>query len=153
LAANGPFDAIMAVADRATLVAALAAEALGLPHNSPAAVAASRDKYLARQRFQAAGLPVSQFFRVPLAADAAETARRASFPCVLKPLGLSGSRGVIRANDVREFIAAFERIRAILDGVDVQILREDQNRYIQVERFIEGREFALEGLLTEGELR
>src|SRR5437016_9821190 len=52
LAANGPFDAIMAVADRATLVAALTAEALGLPHNSPAAVAASRDKYLARQRFQ-----------------------------------------------------------------------------------------------------
>ena len=77
-------------------------------------MAASRDKYLARQRFQAAGLPVSQFFRVPLAADAAETARRASFPCVLKPLGLSGSRGVIRANDVREFIAAFESLASVL---------------------------------------
>src|SRR6266446_321932 len=66
LAANGPFDAIMAVADRPTLVAALTAEALGLPHNSPAAVTASRDKYLARQRFQAAGLPVPEFFRVHL---------------------------------------------------------------------------------------
>jgi biotin carboxylase len=153
LVANGPFDAVLAVADRPTLVASIAAEALGLPHNSPAAVTASRDKFLARQRFQAAGLPVPDFFRVPLAADAADTARRASFPCVLKPLGLSGSRGVIRANDVEEFIAAFERIRAILDGVDVQILREEQNRYIQVESFIDGREFALEGLLTHGELQ
>jgi len=153
LVANGPFDAIVAVADRPALVAAIAAEALGLPHNPPAAVSASRDKYLARQRFQAVGLPVPQFFRVPLSADAAGTARRASFPCVLKPLGLSGSRGVIRANDVEEFIVAFERVRAILDGVDVQILREEQNRYIQVESFIDGREFALEGLLTHGELQ
>jgi biotin carboxylase len=153
LAANGPFDAILAVADRSTLVAALTAEALGLPHNSPAAVTASRDKYLARQRFQAAGLPVPEFFRVHLGADAAEAARRASFPCVLKPLGLSASRGVIRANDVQEFTTAFERIRAILDGVDVQILREEQNRYIQVESFIEGREFTLEGLLTNGGLQ
>src|SRR6185503_1894378 len=126
-----------AVADRPTLIAALTAEALGLPHNSPAAVTASRDKYLARQRFETAGLPVPEFFRVHLGADAAEIARRASFPCVLKPLGLSASRGVIRANDVAEFIVAFERIRSILDGVDVQILREEQNRYIQVESFIE----------------
>lgn len=153
LLANGPFDAVMAVADRPTLVASTTAEALGLPHNSPAAVIASRDKFLAHQRFQAAGLPVPDFFRVPLASDTADTARRASFPCVLKPLGLSGSRGVIRADDVAEFIAAFERIRAILDGVDIQILREEQNRYIQVESFIEGREFALEGLLTKGELQ
>lgn len=153
LAANGPYDAILAVADRPTLIAALTAEALGLPHNSRAAVTACRDKYLARQRFQAAGLPVPEFFRVHLGADAAETAGRATFPCVLKPLGLSASRGVIRANDVEEFIAAFVRIRAILDGVDVQILREEENRYIQVESFIEGREFALEGLLTNGELK
>jgi biotin carboxylase len=153
LVANGPFDAIVAVADRPALVAAIAAEALGLPHNPPPAVSASRDKYLARQRFQAAGLPVPQFFRVPLTADAAVAGRRASFPCVLKPLGLSGSRGVIRANSVAEFIVAFERIRAILDGVDVQILREEQNRFIQVECFIAGREYALEGLLTNGELQ
>ena len=53
LMANGPFDAVTAVADRGTLVASITAEALGLPHNSPAAIAASRDKFLARQRFQA----------------------------------------------------------------------------------------------------
>src|SRR5712692_983836 len=153
LAASGPFDAVVAVGDQPTLLAALASAALGLPFHSPAAVAACRDKYLARQRFQALGLPVPKFFRVPVSADPAETARRTPFPCVLKPLGLSASRGVIRANDTVEFVTAFERIRALLESTDVLALREEHNRYIQVESFIPGREFALEGLVTGGKLQ
>lgn len=153
LSAAGPFDGIVAVADRPTLIAALVADALGVPYNSPASVAACRDKYLARQRFEAAGLPVPKFFRVPVSANPLDAAGRAPFPCVLKPLGLSGSRGVIRANDVAEFEAAFARIRALLGSVDIAVMREEQNRYIQVESFIDGREFALEGLVTAGELQ
>src|SRR5579872_4180346 len=107
VAAGGPFDGIVAVGDRPTLLAALVGEALAIPHNSPAAVAACRDKYLAHQRFQAAGLPVPEFFRVAINADPVVTVARAPFPCVLKPLGLSASRGVIRANDTSEFVAAF----------------------------------------------
>ncbi len=153
VAAGGPFDGIVAVGDRPTLLAALVAEALAIPHDSPAAVAACRDKYLAHQRFQAAGLPVPDFFRVAVTADPVVTAARAPFPCVLKPLGLSASRGVIRANDAAEFGAAFERIRALLESADIAALREEQNRYIQVESFIEGREFSLEGLVTAGQLQ
>jgi len=153
LVAEGPFDAVVAVADRPTLVAALTAEGLGIPYNSPAAVRCCRDKYLARQRFQAAGLPVPNFFRVRVNENPTDAARRAQFPCVLKPLGLSASRGVIRANDAAEFVGAFHRIRAILDSSDVLVLREEHNRFIQVESFIEGREFALEGLITGGRLQ
>ena len=153
LAASGPFDGIVAVADRPTLVAALAAEALAIPHHSPEAVMACRDKYLARQQFQAAGLLVPEFFRVPADSAPREAAKRAPFPCVLKPLGLSGSRGVIRADDKRQFLSAFERIHALLRGADVAALREEQNRYIQVESFIEGPEFAVEGVVTRGELQ
>ena len=153
LAAKGPFDGIVAVADRPTLIAALTAEALGMPYHPPATVAACRDKFLARQRFQAAGLPVPGFFRVPVSEDPVEIAGRTMFPCVLKPLGLAASRGVIRANNPAEFVAAFERIRRLLGSADIAILREEQNRYIQVESFIEGREFALEGLVTRGELQ
>ena len=149
----GPFDGILAVGDRPTFLAALTAESLGIPHHPPAAVAACRDKFLARQAFQAEGLPVPEFFRVPISSDPIEVARRASFPCVLKPLGLSGSRGVIRANNVDEFADAFERIRALLEGTDVAILREEQNQYLQLERFIDGREFAVEGIVTHGEVR
>jgi biotin carboxylase len=149
----GPFDGIIAVADRPTLVAALAAERLALPYNSPASVEGARNKFVARQRFESAGLPVPRFFRVPLDQDPAEVTARAPYPCVLKPLGLSASRGVIRANDPAEFLAAFRRIEALLARAEIRMMRDEQNRYIQVETFIEGREYAIEGVLTDGRLQ
>jgi biotin carboxylase len=149
----GPFAAIVAVSDRPTLAAALTAEALKLPYNSPASVAAARDKYVARQLYQAAGLPVPQFYRLSLDDDPHAAAAGTFYPCVLKPLGLSASRGVIRANDAAEFVAAFQRIKALLESVEVAILREEQHRYVQVESYIEGHEFAIEGLLTDGRLQ
>jgi hypothetical protein len=72
---------------------------------------------------------------------------------VLKPLGLSASRGVIRANSQKEFHAAFRRIESLLADPDIARLHEDQDRFLQVESFIDGREFALEGILTNGQLR
>jgi len=146
-------DGIVAVGDRPAHIASLAAAKLGIPWSSPEAVAAARNKNESRRRFAAAGLPVPEFFRVPLTAGPAQSAARASYPCVLKPLGLSASRGVIRANNQREYVAAFERIAAILDQPEIQQMREDGDRYIQVERFITGREFAVEGILTNGSLQ
>jgi biotin carboxylase len=140
------FDAVAAVGDAPAVLAADVAEALGIPFHPPAAVRACRDKYLARQLFQAAGLPVPQFFRVPLADAPDAAAGRAPYPCVLKPLGLSASRGVIRANDPAEFRTAFARIRRLL-------AREPQSQYLQVEAYIPGREFAVEGIMTLGAAR
>src|SRR5579859_4700055 len=151
IAQSGPFDGILAVADRPTLVAALAAEKLGIPYNSAASVEAARNKFLARQRFQAAGLPVPQFFSVPIDED--PTQIEPPYPCVLKPLGLSASRGVIRADNPAEFAAAFRRIQALLARPEIRVMRDEQNRYIQVESFIEGREYAIEGVLTAGTLK
>src|SRR5258708_19096072 len=91
--AQAPFDGIVALADRPTAVAALAAEGLGIPYNSPASVEAARNKFLARQLYAAAGLPVPAFDRVKLDAGARAAAGRAVYPCVLKPLGLSGKIG------------------------------------------------------------
>src|ERR1700674_2761894 len=91
--------AVVGVDDLTALVAALAAERLGLPHNPPEAVAAARSKQLSRERLHAAGLPVPRFEVVPRDLDgAALDARWATYPCVVKPLVLSGSRGVIRAD-------------------------------------------------------
>ncbi|MEX2263911.1 MAG: ATP-grasp domain-containing protein [Bryobacteraceae bacterium] len=147
-----PFKAVVPVGDRPCLLAAMAAERAGIPHNSPASVAACRDKHLARQRFEAAGLRTPRYFRVEISANPREAAARAPFPCVLKPLGLSGSRGVVRTDNPAEFAAAFERIKALLELPEVRILREPQHRYLQVESFIPGSEFALEGILTDGRL-
>jgi biotin carboxylase len=151
IARAGPFDGIIAVADRPTLVAALAAERLGIPYNSAASVEAARNKFLARQRFEAAGLPVPRFFRVPIDQNPVQV--EAPYPCVLKPLGLSASRGVIRADNPAEFAAAFRRIEALLARPEIRVMRDEQNSYIQVESFIEGREYAIEGLLTAGSLK
>jgi ATP-grasp domain-containing protein/L-aminoacid ligase-like protein len=143
-------DGIVALGDLPAYIAALAAERMGIRYNSPDSVAASRNKFMARERFRAAGLPVPNFYRVPLDESPAQDAR---YPCVLKPLGLSASRGVIRADNRAEFIAAFGRIKKLLADPDIARLDEDQNRFLQVESFIEGREFALEGILSDGELR
>jgi biotin carboxylase len=151
IAQAGPFDGIIAVADRPTLIAALAAERLGLPYNSPASMEAARNKFLARQRFEAVGLPVPQFFRIAIGQDPTQV--ETPYPCVLKPLGLSASRGVIRADNPAEFAAAFRRIEALLARPEIRVMRDEQDRFIQVESFIEGREYAIEGVLTAGRLK
>lgn len=150
---RSPVDGILTVGDRPTYIAALAAQRLGIVYNSPESVLAARDKYLAREKFRAAGLLVPDYARVPLADNPAVRGNAAHYPCVLKPLGLSASRGVIRANTPNEFVAAFERIKKILSSPDIIRMHEDQDRYIQVEDFIKGREFAMEGLLSGGRLR
>ena len=153
LAAEPGVDGIVAVGDRPAYIAALAAARLRIPYNSADAVLASRNKFIARGRFRAAGLLVPQFHRVALKDGPERAAESAPYPCVLKPLGLSASRGVIRANDPREFASAFRRIETLLRDPDILRLHEDQDRFLQVESFIEGREFGLEGILTGGKLR
>ncbi|MGA2601660.1 MAG: ATP-grasp domain-containing protein [Bryobacteraceae bacterium] len=138
----GRLDGIIAVGDKPAFVAARLAANRGLRFHSPDAVAASGNKFLARERFRGAGLLVPEFYRIPVSEH--PTGARL-YPCVLKPLGLSASRGVIRANNNKEFGAAFRRIRALLE-------REELNDAIQVERFIAGREFALEGVMDGGTL-
>jgi biotin carboxylase len=153
IASAGRVDALIAVGDRQTVVAAQAARRLGIRYHPVAAVEACHDKHRARELYRAAGLPVPRFFRVALSDPVAEAAGGAPYPCVLKPLGLSASRGVIRANDQKEFVAAFARIRALLESAEIRQMREEQSGYIQVEEYLEGAEYALEGLLTEGKLK
>jgi len=152
-AAEARVDGIVAVGDRPAYLAALAAELMGIPYNSPDSVLTCRNKFLARERFRAAGLLVPEFHRIALDQGPHSVAVTTHYPCVLKPLGLSASRGVIRANNPEEFTAAFRRIEAMLRDPDILRYGEEHHRFIQVEGFIEGREFALEGILTSGRLR
>lgn len=148
-----PIHAIVPVGDRPTVVAALASAALGLRHNPPEATAAARNKFWARELFRAAGLRVPRFARLPIDQDPRRVAAAVPFPCVLKPLCLSASRGVIRADTPDEFAAAFQRIVALLLMPDVRLLRDAAADWILVEEFIPGEEVALEGLLDGGRLQ
>ena len=152
---RAPVDGVLAVGDRPTVLAARVAERLGLRGHPPHAAAASGNKRETRARFKRAGLPVPWNIMLPLDADphAAAHDPEVRFPCVLKPLGLSGSRGVIRADSAQEFAAAFERIRSLLRRLDVRAARTGLEDVLLVEGFIPGREFAIEGVLTEGALQ
>ncbi len=148
-----PLDLILAVDDGGTRLAAYASRRLELPHNSVSAVEATTNKLLLRQRLAKAGVDAPPFATIPVDADPAEFAETVEFPVVLKPLSLSASQGVIRADNAKQFVAAFERVR--------EILREPKNAAdcagtddrILVEGYIPGIEVSLEGLLTDGKLR
>jgi biotin carboxylase len=144
---HGSFDGIVAVGDSPARLAALTAERLGIPFHPASAALAASDKFLAREAFKAAGLLVPSYRKLDLPADKAAAADDTRYPCVLKPLGLSGSRGVIRANNIDEFVTAFRRIERIIHEA------VDKDPCIQIEDYIEGREFALEGLVTKGRLQ
>jgi len=142
---------VVAVDDDTAVVAAAISEELGLRGNPVAAAAAARDKHQQRLRLAAAGVAVPRFELLATAEDPERVARRASYPCVLKPLRLSASRGVVRADDAAGFVAAFQRLTAILEEPDVARCG-DWARQILVEEFVPGREVAVEGLVTLGVL-
>jgi len=142
LAARGPFDGILAVGDQPACVAAQAAERLRLRFHPVEAASAAANKLRSREHFRAAGMLVPEFRRMT-AADASIAGIK--FPCVLKPLDSSGSRGVIRANDEDEFREAASRI--------ARMQAHGQEKDLIVEDYIPGREFALEGVVTAGKLQ
>ncbi len=143
--------AIVATDEETTVLAAKVSKALGLPHNSPASVEAATNKHRFRVALAEAGLPSPEFTLVSLDDNPAEAACRVDYPCVLKPLALSASRGVIRADDPAAFIAAFHRIAKILEASDAASPAEVGD-HVLVEDYIPGTEIALEGLLTRGRL-
>ena len=147
-----PFAGVVAVGDRPAVLAARVAETLALPGNPPQAADASRNKRAMRQKFAAAGLAVPWFVELGAGADP-EATGSIRYPCVVKPLGLSGSRGVIRADTPAELRRAVERVRGLLTRPAVRALRTGLDGTLLVEGFIPGREFAVEGLLSDGELQ
>lgn len=148
-----PVSAILALGDRQTVTAAYAARLLGLRYNSAESVANCRSKLRQREVLRGAGLPVPHFFSFSLRDSLAAVLPHVKFPCVVKPLRLAASQGVIRANDAGEFRVAVERIGRLLLSPEMLATREEELDRLLVEDFIPGREVALEGLIEQGRLR
>lgn len=146
-------DGILALGEGPVVAAAYAALELGIPYNHPASVEACRSKFRMREVFRDAGLPTPWFRTLQLDPLPEPSLLGISYPCVLKPLSLSASRGVIRANNRDEFIAAAQRIRRLLGSPELQSGNESNLDRVLVEGYIEGTEVALEGLVTDGVLR
>ena len=147
-AGREPLDAVVASDDLAIEVAARTAAALGLPHNPLSAVRAARRKDLSREVMRDAGLPVPQFRCLDLDAPLAPQLDGLDYPCVVKPLAMAASRGVVRVDSRDELLALVPRIAAIVANAPVP---EERER-ILVESFLPGVEIAVEGLLSAGRL-
>ena len=148
-AASRPVDAIISVDDSASLLAARASAALGLPHNSPEAAEAARNKGSMRVLLAHGGVRTPEFRLCSTGDDVRDLAARVGYPCVVKPLLLSGSRGVIRADDPDQFVIAAGRLKALLDSIDPS----PRPKPFLVEDFVPGLEVALEGVLDGGRLK
>ena len=146
-------DGVLAGGDGPARLAAHAALALGLPWHPPAAVMAATSKLQTRGRLLAAGLPVPWFVAMGIDDDLGSVAHALRFPCVVKPVGLSASRGVIRADSVDSLEAALARVRRLLRSPDLRRAPAHERDTILIEGFVPGAEFALEGVLERGSLR
>ena len=142
------FAAIIATDDTTTELASLAARQLGLPHNEPDAVRIARRKDLARARLSEAGIPVPAHVRISLTKPLAGQLDGIEFPCVVKPLAMSASRGVIRADTKDELRLACERVALIV----AEAPNLEERGHVLVEAFIPGIEIAVEAMLSDGEL-
>src|SRR5438552_67504 len=144
---------ILALGDRPAAAAAYAARGLGVRYNHPVAVEACRSKLRMREVFHDAGLHVPWFRNLPIDPTPEPVLLGISYPCVLKPLSLSASQGVVCANNREEFLAAATRVRHLLRSPEILATREPNLDQMLVEGYIPGKEVAVEGLLTDGVLR
>jgi biotin carboxylase len=149
-----PIRGIVPASDPTAVIAALAAERLGLAYNPPEAARRAANKHAMRAVLRGAGVPVPAFALHDLRGDPERAARASPFPCVLKPLLFSASRGVIRADDATGFVEAWRRIAKLLHDTRAERRERDEaaSREVLVEAFVPGAEVALEGLLRGGAL-
>ena len=104
----------MGVDDDTAIVAAFIAERLKLKGNPTHAAEAARDKHRQRQMLADARVPIPRFELHMLSEDSAEIAKTIRYPCVVKPLRLSASRGVIRADNPHRTVGLLSFRRAAI---------------------------------------
>lgn len=137
---------VLAIDDQGVITASLAAELLGVPHNALQAVEATRDKLAMRRLLGEDGVRQPRYAaasRGEVPAKAAEV----GYPAVVKPIGLSASRGVIRVDGPVAARQEETRIRTILASAG-----RDSDELLLVEEYIPGAEIAVEGLLAGSDL-
>jgi biotin carboxylase len=137
---------VLATDDSCAELASRLAQHCGLRHNKPESAALTQRKDLGREALTRAGCNTPDYRVIEISA-AQETAPAITFPVVVKPLGLSASRGVIRADDETAFIAACRRIDALLATAGIEGFAR---HHLLVESYIDGAEFAVEGFIVDG---
>jgi biotin carboxylase len=150
VAGRSPFAGILGTNESSALVASTAASLLSLPCSSPGAAAAARDKRRMRDLFALHDVPSPRHLVLAPGREAASLAGEVRFPCVVKPPMLTGSQGVIRADDPAGLDRAVARVRRILDRHSSDARSDPGFFDVIVEDYLPGREVAVEAVMTAG---
>ena len=143
-----PFIGVIGTDDASTELAVQTSMRLQLPHNPLLSVRLARRKDLARSHLARTGVPVPRHWKIDLTIPLAPQLTGVTFPCVAKPVALSASRGVIRADDR----AQLERTIGRIAGMLADVPEREERETLLIEEFIAGAEVAVEGLLSDGRL-
>jgi biotin carboxylase len=148
-----PIDAVIPVDEDTAVVAASVAQGLRLRHNPVQAAMTAKDKHWMREVLSRSGVPVPRYWHFYLDEDPRDVAARVSYPCVVKPVFLSTSRGVMRADNAEQFAQVVKRLDRIVSEPKIARRGGVLAREALAEEFIPGFEVAIEGLLSDGEFR
>src|SRR5215469_2190344 len=144
------FGAVVAADTPMLVLAAAAAERMGLPNHPVRAVIAAMDKAEQRRLWAGAAVAHAALQIVPSGASEdslRQAAAEAGFPCVVKAVSLSASQGILRADDPAATVSAARRIRRILATA-----RRPAREPLLVEEYVPGSELSIDGLLSDGSL-
>ena len=116
-------------------------DALGLPGPSATAAVTASDKGAMKSAFDAAGIPTPAARLVNSVEQAITAAGALGYPVMVKVVDSSGSRGVVRVQDVSSLESAYRSCMAVT--------RAD---HLLVEQCIEGHEFGAQAFVLAGRL-
>ncbi|HSF19873.1 MAG TPA: ATP-grasp domain-containing protein [Vicinamibacteria bacterium] len=148
-----PLSAIVPVDEETAVLAAAISSRLGLPHHGSLGAERARSKHRMREALASAGVSSPRFRVASTTESPVSLAETLRYPVVLKPVFLSGSRGVVRADDARSFTERFQWLRELLSSPELRRRGGERAEIVLIEDFVPGVEVAVEALLTEGRLQ
>jgi len=154
------FDGVATVWDNAGPLAALLANALGLPGHPLLSIGFSKNKVFTREVCMEAGIPSPRFFRIRSEEDLDDAIAHVGFPAVLKPIsGLASmftylvkDEAILRQRYLQTLAEAHGHLKTSeVHSDDLSELIWARGLDMTLEEFLDGEEFDVDMLLSEGE--
>ncbi|NER25549.1 MAG: ATP-grasp domain-containing protein [Symploca sp. SIO1C2] len=152
-----PFDVLLPVYEGATALTAHAVERLGLPGVKVSGAAASRNKYLAYQKWFSKGIPVPLTIAIQDPTQGwKEIENHIGYPAIIKLADSMNSQGVIKVTSKDDYLKEVENLLKMLNRPINLDLQTDRNRLaygtspikIIAQEYCPGTEVAVDCLVT-----
>ena len=147
-AKNRPIDGVLTWSDRDVELVSLIAERLNLPAPSIEASKNARNKYLMRKAISKEFPDLCpKFKRVTTLEEFQEAVENVGIPGVLKPVGASGSKTIVKIYSKDNLENIFKRVKEETSTVRDKVFSYFPNEYIYEELLL-GDEMSIEGFVS-----